>query len=312
MKIKNAVIIEYNDKDKECIVHNGTDVFHIQDNEKNYYAKLTGNRDAIENIRDLELIDFLKNNNLVILDYNMKDVSSELAKNLFYFESIVKDHSTSPVDIQKDLSNRKIAILGCGGVGTVVLQNLVLIGIRNFILIDGDYVNEDNLNRQLFFSRDDIGEKKTTCLKKRLKLMFDDIHISSYEMFINDSKNLKRILDEEKIDFLINCADTPNNLSSIVANSCNYITPFIAGGVGIETAHWGPIYDGKNKWKIASCEKTEKSYTLEGSISFTNMITATYMVKDVITYLITKDMNKKTNLYREKIINFEKDTIEVI
>ena len=51
-------------------------------------------------------------------------------------------------------ANLRVAIVGCGGTGSAVAMLLARIGIRNFVLIDKDYVDKTNVNRMHFSSRD--------------------------------------------------------------------------------------------------------------------------------------------------------------
>ncbi len=58
-------------------------------------------------------------------------------------------------------------IIGCGGVGSWLAPSLCkLVGRENITLIDGDTLEEKNMDRQLF-SDDDLGAKKSDSLAKR-------------------------------------------------------------------------------------------------------------------------------------------------
>lgn len=61
---------------------------------------------------------------------------------------------------QDMLAELTIAICGVGGLGSHVLQQLLYLGIRRFILIDDDVVDETNLNRLVGAGLDDLGRPK--------------------------------------------------------------------------------------------------------------------------------------------------------
>jgi len=65
------------------------------------------------------------------------------------------------------LAASRVAIVGCGGLGSNVAAMLLRSGVRTLTLIDFDVVEESNLNRQLFF-RDQIGRPKTEALAETL------------------------------------------------------------------------------------------------------------------------------------------------
>ena len=56
------------------------------------------------------------------------------------------------------LLNKKVAVIGLGGVGSIVPLTLVRTGIKNLIIVDKDKVESSNLNRQIAYDGNDIGE----------------------------------------------------------------------------------------------------------------------------------------------------------
>ncbi len=70
-------------------------------------------------------------------------------------------------DGQRQLARFKIAIVGCGGIGCHVIQNLAYLGVRNFVLIDRDSADDTNLNRLVTAKPADVGKPKA-CLGRRL------------------------------------------------------------------------------------------------------------------------------------------------
>ncbi len=69
------------------------------------------------------------------------------------FSSISKEE-------QKILSNISVAIVGLGGLGGYVLENLVRLGVTNFNLIDKDVFDKSNLNRQILATEKTLGSQK--------------------------------------------------------------------------------------------------------------------------------------------------------
>lgn len=67
---------------------------------------------------------------------------------------------------QKLISSHTALCLGIGGLGSVVVMNLLRLGIKKLILVDYDKVDIHNLNRQIMFSIKDVGESKVkSCIK---------------------------------------------------------------------------------------------------------------------------------------------------
>ena len=69
----------------------------------------------------------------------------------------------------KFIQSQNIVIVGIGGIGCPVAQYLVSSGIKNLTLIDNDIVQLTNLNRQILYSINNVGEKKVEVANKILK-----------------------------------------------------------------------------------------------------------------------------------------------
>jgi len=80
-------------------------------------------------------------------------------------------------EIRARLAAARVAIVGCGGLGSNAAAMLVRTGVRTLTLIDFDRVEESNLNRQLFF-RDQLGLLKTEALEATLRRIEPDLHLT--------------------------------------------------------------------------------------------------------------------------------------
>jgi molybdopterin/thiamine biosynthesis adenylyltransferase len=65
-----------------------------------------------------------------------------------------------PVAAQQRLRAARVAILGCGGLGTWALAALAGAGVGGFVLVDDDIVSLSNLNRQMLYRTADLGDRK--------------------------------------------------------------------------------------------------------------------------------------------------------
>jgi len=58
------------------------------------------------------------------------------------------------------LTQAHVVLVGCGGIGSPALQYLAAAGVGRFTLIDDDYVEASNLQRQTIFCEADVGAPK--------------------------------------------------------------------------------------------------------------------------------------------------------
>ncbi|MDD5720313.1 MAG: sulfur carrier protein ThiS adenylyltransferase ThiF [Candidatus Krumholzibacteria bacterium] len=100
------------------------------------------------------------------------------------------------------LQRKTVAVAGCGGLGSNAAVALARAGIGQLILIDGDTVSADNLNRQHFFL-DDIGQPKVDALAAHLHRIRPDLALSLWRRHIGPSD----IADLHPADLLLEAFD---------------------------------------------------------------------------------------------------------
>ena len=77
-------------------------------------------------------------------------------------------------------------------------------GINNFTLIDNDYVDITNLNRQTLFTENDIGKKKSKILSRKIKEINKSVNINFYEEKVTSS-NIQKFINNNSI--VLDCTD---------------------------------------------------------------------------------------------------------
>ena len=72
------------------------------------------------------------------------------------------------VDDQLTLFRSSVAVIGCGGLGGYVVEELARLGVGRVVVIDPDVFEEHNLNRQLFSSPANLGKAKVEAAAARI------------------------------------------------------------------------------------------------------------------------------------------------
>ncbi|MCF7792209.1 MAG: sulfur carrier protein ThiS adenylyltransferase ThiF [Victivallales bacterium] len=94
--------------------------------------------------------------------------------------------------VLNNLHKFKIAIAGCGGLGSNIAQMLVRAGMKELTVIDFDKVCESNLNRQFYFIKD-IGLYKVDALENNLRMINPAVEIEKHYKKIN-TRNYEALL----------------------------------------------------------------------------------------------------------------------
>src|SRR5712671_1669948 len=131
------------------------------------------------------------------------------------------------------LKSLRVAIVGLGGTGSIVFQELIHLGVRDFILLDPDVVEESNLNRLVGSVPKDVGKAKVEVATAWAKRIDRKIQISARK----DSAlraSVTRSLAEA--DFLFCCTDSHGSRAVLNQFAYQYLVPAIDMGVVIATA----------------------------------------------------------------------------
>lgn len=196
-----------------------------------------------EYIEALELLKFLNEKNILI------NIDCEYIEEYYKFPrvfGILEDYSLSYSEVNQKfnkLKNSKVMITGMGAVGTWVAHNLVMSGVKNFVLVDNDEVELSNLHRQLGFFEKNIGKSKIESIKNRLLEMNQEIKIEEInDILDNDFFSRNQI---NNVNLIINCADKPSVdvTSSIIGEYCmgKNIKHIIGGGYNLHLTLIGQV-----------------------------------------------------------------------
>ncbi|MEA2017294.1 MAG: ThiF family adenylyltransferase [Campylobacterota bacterium] len=102
-------------------------------------------------------------------------------------------------DTQDSLKNKKIAIIGCGGLGCSLGIALGASGIGEINLVDFDEVGVHNIHRQIGFKVADEGKSKCEVLKDLIISRCPYVDVNSFntdfETFSKQNNNYDLILD---------------------------------------------------------------------------------------------------------------------
>lgn len=106
---------------------------------------------------------------------------------------------------QLKLQNASVLVIGAGGLGCPVLQNLAAAGVGTIGIVDGDVVDETNLHRQLLYTLKDCGKSKAEVAKKAILELNPELQVSVFAEFFS-VQNAFEIVSDYQI--IVDCTDT--------------------------------------------------------------------------------------------------------
>lgn len=105
-----------------------------------------------------------------------------------------------------DLRNKKVMVLGLGGVGSYTVEALARAGIGNIILVDDDTICLTNLNRQIHALYNSLGKFKTTIMKERVELISRKVKVTEIIKTVTKD-NIEEFITDD-IDYIVDALDT--------------------------------------------------------------------------------------------------------
>lgn len=127
-------------------------------------------------------------------------------------------------------------LLGGAGIGSNIAECALRMGFETLTIVDGDKVEESNLNRQ-GYSMSDIGRYKAECLKEKMLRINPKARIIAINQFI-DHDNVEEIVGD--CDVAVNALDFKNDIPFVFDQVCrerkiHVLHPYNFGWAGFLT-----------------------------------------------------------------------------
>lgn len=124
------------------------------------------------------------------------------------------------------LNGKHVALFGVGGVGGFALEGLIRSGIGAITVIDGDRVEESNLNRQIISTVENVGTDKVEAAKIRAGLINPNAEFNAKKLFFLP-ENADSI-DFSEFDYVIDAVDTISAKIAIIEKAKKCGVPVIS------------------------------------------------------------------------------------
>jgi hypothetical protein len=138
------------------------------------------------------------------------------------------------------LSSLQIAVIGCSGTGSVVIEQLARLGVGGFVLVDPDHVEHKNLNRILNATWEDAerGTAKVEVCRRTIDSLGRGQRTVPLCMNLDTAEAVRAVAE---CDVIFGCVDTAEgrNLANRIA--AYYQQPYIDVGVSLAANGVGGI-----------------------------------------------------------------------
>jgi len=151
-------------------------------------------------------------------DYDLERYSRQL----LYFAGFKRNGIEYSLLQQEKIKNCHVLLLGAGGFGCHVFDQLISCGFGKITVVDYDTIELNNLNRQSMYGHNDIHRPKLDVLHEQALRQNPNIEYRFLNRRITSSSECVEIMED--CDFVINCADTPREKIFSWINEASYKT----------------------------------------------------------------------------------------
>jgi len=144
------------------------------------------------------------------------------------FADIFARNQGSLTDAQQQLlQTKRVAVIGCGGLGGYVIEALVRVGVGRLHLFDPDVFAPSNCNRQLNALLSTLGQNKAEAAARRAAGIHPFVTVQAF------AADFRAVAEEEplRVDVAVDCLDNIQARRDLAA-LCNHRSmPLVHGAV---------------------------------------------------------------------------------
>jgi hypothetical protein len=138
-------------------------------------------------------------------------------------------------DAEERFATCIVGVVGLGGGGSHIVQQLAHVGFQNFVLYDGDTISDSNLNRLVGGTEDDVqkGERKIAIAERMIRSLQPHANVDAHpQRWQEDPVPLR------SCDLIFGCVDSLSERRELEMNTRRYLIPYI--DIGLEVRHVAP------------------------------------------------------------------------
>jgi len=212
---------------------------------------------------------------------------------------------------QLSLLNATVCIVGLGGLGGTVTELLARLGIGALILVDGDFFDDSNLNRQILSTQQLLATPKATAAATRVKAINASVEITARSEFI-DPDSARQLINNANV--VVDCLDNIKTRFILEDAACDAGIPMVSAAVAGHIGQITTIFPEDTGLRLIYGEPeatiaVKGAETLLGTPPHTVTMAASLEVSQ-----ITKVLLKRKKILRNRLLFFDLDqnTLEIL
>lgn len=198
---------------------------------------------------------------------------------------------------QKKLTDASVWIIGAGGVGCSAFTYLYYSGIGKLTVIDKDNVEHSNLNRQILYTENHVGQAKVLAIRDVASSQFpytdSQIVKTWYTPFDSFTKTFDRTDKDTrkkyKPQLIIDCSDNYKTKKQVQNYAIKNKIPCIISGIHGYNVHvfaWHPKHSYKTYMQLFAGNEGNNEALSEGTFPTTSGILGTMVANEALKIIL--------------------------
>ena len=202
-------------------------------------------------------------------------------------ERYLRNHNAISEGEQAILATKRVLVVGCGGLGGMVIECLARIGVGHLRVVDGDVFEESNLNRQLLSSTMNLNRPKTLAAKQRVMAINPLVEVDVVQAEFTEENNADLLAD---CDVAVDCLDNIPARLLLQQAAKTAEVPLVHGAVAGWNGRICVIQPGEDLLSLLypNQEEAQGEEQQMGTLSFTATLTASWQAAETVKLLLDK------------------------
>ena len=207
------------------------------------------------------------------------------------------------------LAKKHIVIVGCGGLGGLVIEALARIGVGYLRVIDGDVFEESNLNRQLLCTESAVGSAKAIAAAERVHSVNSEVSVEPIVSFLTEDNAAELLAGA---DCVVDCLD---NMEARfwMAHACQHLgIPVVYGAIAGWFGQVCTVYPGDVSFVSIYGEPFgESQHKKLGNLSFTAYAISSIQAAEAVKVVLGRPGQIRNRLLMVDLLDGSVDDVEL-
>ena len=208
---------------------------------------------------------------------------------------------------QSLLGQKRVLIVGCGGLGGFLLEYMIRLGVGEITAVDGDVFDESNLNRQLLSTEALLGCSKAAAAAERARQINPQISVIPVTEYFSEDNADELVKGQDLV------LDALDNVAArlLLEDACaRHNVPLVHGAIEGWMAQIGVIRPGsgtlRNLYGSAGNGRSSKA-----SLPFTPALCAAVQAAEALKLLLGQPADLEDKLMMVNLLTMETEILSL-